>query len=68
LAVTAEVRRGDPAATIVETARQSGADLIVLGTHGTTGMDAFWEGSVTARVAARSRVPLLLVPVREARD
>jgi nucleotide-binding universal stress UspA family protein len=64
LTVTTEVRRGDPAATIVETAKEGNADLIVLGTHGTTGMDAFWAGSVTARVAGRSRVKLLLVPVR----
>jgi nucleotide-binding universal stress UspA family protein len=65
LSVTAEVRRGDPAKIIVRTARRTQADLIVLGTHGKSGMDAFWSGSVAAQVSSRSHLPLLLVPVRE---
>jgi nucleotide-binding universal stress UspA family protein len=36
-----------------------------MGTHGKSGMDAFWSGSVAAQVSSRSRVPLLLVPVCE---
>jgi nucleotide-binding universal stress UspA family protein len=63
LAVTAEIRRGDPITVIVDTARQAGADLIVLGTHGKAGMDAFWSGSTAPKVSSRSRLPLLLVPV-----
>jgi len=65
LSVTAEVRRGDPAKTIVRTARRTQADLIVLGTHGKSGMDGFWSGSVAPQVSGRSHLPLLLVPVRE---
>lgn len=64
LAVTAEVQRGDPAGLIVTVARRVDADMIVMGTHGKSQMDAFWSGSVTPRVASRSTVPLLLVPVR----
>lgn len=64
LAVTAEVQRGDPAGIIVTAARRVAADMIVMGTHGKSQMDAFWSGSVTPRVASRSTVPLLLVPVR----
>ena len=60
---TAEVARGEALTVIVDTARRIKADLIVLGTHGKTGMDAFWSGSVTPRLAGRSEVPLLLVPV-----
>ena len=60
---TADVRRGDPAKIIVDTAQQIKADLIVLATHGKTGMDAFWSGSATPNVASRSIIPLLLVPV-----
>ncbi len=63
LAVTAEVARGEPALTIVEVSRKVGADLIVLGTHGKTGVDAFWAGSVTPRISTQSSVPLMLVPV-----
>ncbi len=61
---TAEVRRGDPPTVIVDIAERTRADLIVLGTHGKTGMDAFWSGSATPDVAKRSAVSLLLVPVR----
>jgi nucleotide-binding universal stress UspA family protein len=61
---TAEVRRGDPVAVILDASKRTKADLIVLATHGKTGMDAFWSGSATPSVASRSFVPLLLVPVR----
>ncbi len=61
---TADVRRGDPVAAIVGIAEQTGADLIVLATHGRSGLDAFWSGSATPNVASRSAIPLMLVPVR----
>ena len=60
---TAEVARGDPAATIVEVAHRVDADLIVLGTHGKTGTEAFWSGSVAPKISSRYHVPLLLVPL-----
>jgi nucleotide-binding universal stress UspA family protein len=66
LTVSAEVARGDPTAAIVATADRISADLIVLGTHGKAGWDAFWAGSVTPRIADRTRRHLLLVPVRSA--
>ncbi|MGA2377688.1 MAG: universal stress protein [Spirochaetia bacterium] len=59
-----EAARGDPARAIVRTARKLAADLVVMSMHGRAGTEAFWEGSVAARVIARSRVPLLLVPLR----
>lgn len=61
------VRRGDPVSVIVDALEQTGADLIVLGTHGKTGMDAFWSGSATPNLTTRAAVPLLLVPVRDRR-
>lgn len=61
----ATVRRGDPAQVIVRYARQAQADLIVLGTHGKSHLDAFWSGSTTPKVSARTKVPLLLVPVHD---
>ena len=66
VAATVEVGRGDPAKVIVTISRRIAADLVVLGTHGKRGLDAFWAGSVAARVIGRSKVPLLLVPVVEA--
>jgi nucleotide-binding universal stress UspA family protein len=64
LAVSASVLRGDPASVIVETAARVDADIIVLGTHGKAGTEAFWAHSVTAGVLGKTTRPLLLVPVR----
>jgi nucleotide-binding universal stress UspA family protein len=63
--VTGEVQRGDPARQIVRAAKEFQADMIVLGTHSKTAMDAFWSGSVTPKIATQTHLPLLLVPVHE---
>ena len=63
--VTGEVTRGDPAKQIVRAAKEFQADMIVLGTHSKTAMDAFWSGSVTPKIATQTHLPLLLVPVHE---
>ncbi len=62
---SAHVLRGDPATVIIHSAQQSQTDLIVLATHGRTGMEAFWKGSVTHKICSRSRIPLLLIPVEK---
>lgn len=64
---SSKVFRGDPAPAILEAADRLSADLIVLGTHGTTGMEAFMEGTLIPRLSARGGIPLLLVPVRPTR-
>jgi nucleotide-binding universal stress UspA family protein len=64
LTVSAEVARGDVVDAIVAAAKRIQADLIVMGTHGKTAMDAFWSGSLTPVLTDRSPVPLLLVPIR----
>ena len=64
LNVSWEVRRGDPVANIIDSAEQSSIDLIVLATHGKSGMGAFWAGSVAPKVVTQTNIPLLLVPVR----
>jgi len=63
LAVSGHVLRGDPAGMITDAANTSSIDLTVLATHGKTGMQAFWEGSVAHRICSFSRVPLLLIPL-----
>jgi nucleotide-binding universal stress UspA family protein len=60
---TAEIARGDPAQVIARTAETIGADLILFGTHGHAGLDAFWNRSVAAGVARRTQIPLLLIPL-----
>ncbi|MGB7292864.1 MAG: universal stress protein [Thermodesulfobacteriota bacterium] len=61
--VSGEVARGEPSDIIAKTALEIRADLIVMGTHGKAGADAFWSGSVTPRVFNRTNIPLLLVPI-----
>jgi nucleotide-binding universal stress UspA family protein len=63
--VTGEVQRGDPAKQVIRAARKFQADMIVLGTHSKTAMDAFWSGSVTPKIATKTHLPLLLVPVHD---
>ncbi len=46
---------------IVKAARSKRADLIVIGTHGTTGMVKFLLGSVASRVVATAAYPVLTV-------
>lgn len=62
LEVSTDVLRGHPARVIVEAAAKLGSDLVILGTHGRSGMEAFWEGSVAHAVYSRSLLPLLLIP------
>ncbi len=61
--VEAIVVRGDPAEMIGQTAKKLETDMIIMGTHGTAGMNAFWEGSVTPQICKKCDIPLLLVPV-----
>jgi nucleotide-binding universal stress UspA family protein len=65
LQVKAEIRRGDPVHQILAAATAEKADLIVLGTHGKTGIGAFWAGSVAPKVVSSAHAPLLLVPAKK---
>jgi Universal stress protein UspA and related nucleotide-binding proteins len=64
IAVSAEVERGDPARGVVQSAEAYHAQLIVLGTHGKSGLNAFWTGSVAPKIVEQTQTPILLVPVR----
>lgn len=61
---TAEIVRGDPASEIVSAAERLNADLMVLATHRKAGMDAFWAGSVAPEIARKTKLPLLLIPLK----
>jgi nucleotide-binding universal stress UspA family protein len=58
--VTGQVERGEPARQILQAAADIKADLIVLGTHGKTAMEAFWSGSLTPKITTQTNIPLLL--------
>ncbi len=63
---TALHRPGAPWSTIVETAREIGADLVVLSTHGRHGIPRALLGSVAEKVVRMSPVPVLTVHRGEA--
>ena len=61
LGVPASPLGGTPADTILEVARRSSCDLIVMGTHGRRGLSHVLAGSVTESVLRRGTVPVLAV-------
>ena len=57
--ITTEVRTGPAATQILEAARERGIDLIVMGTHGRTGLAHVVMGSVAERVVRLAPCPVL---------
>ncbi len=53
--------KGIPYRAIARAARAQAADLVVLGTHGRTGMARLFLGSVAARVISTAPCPVLTV-------
>lgn len=56
-----EVSVGSPHAQITDYAETTDVDLIVMGTHGRTGLDRVLLGSVTERVVRAASCPVLTV-------
>jgi len=54
-------REGDPPAEVLAAAEGTGADLIVMGTHGRRGLSRLLMGSVTSHVIVQSSVDVLVV-------
>ena len=52
---------GVPHERIVQAARSQKADLVVMGTHGRTGLQRFFLGSVAERVVASAGCPVMTV-------
>jgi nucleotide-binding universal stress UspA family protein len=64
--VERRLRRGRPHEAILDAASDYGADLIVMGTHGRTGVGRFLAaGSVAERVVRHSEVPVLTARLTE---
>lgn len=55
------VEKGDPVQEILKTLRFHQADLVVMTTHGRSGLSRLVTGSVTEQVLRRATVPLLVV-------
>jgi nucleotide-binding universal stress UspA family protein len=61
-----EVRRGRPAEEILAAARERGADLIAMATHGRTGLGRLLFGSVAEAVLRHASVPVFMIRQPEA--
>ncbi|MFB6368144.1 MAG: universal stress protein [Gemmatimonadota bacterium] len=61
VSASVHVVEGRPAPGIAEFAEENGADLVVVGTHGLTGIKRALLGSVAEGVVRRSRPPVLTV-------
>ncbi|MFP8879025.1 MAG: universal stress protein [Myxococcota bacterium] len=61
LQVESVVREGYAATAIVEEAAEIGADLIVIGTHGLSGLKHMLLGSIAERVVQKAPCPVLTV-------
>ncbi len=59
--VTSEVRHGTPADSIRQAAIDYGADLVIMSTHGRTGLSHLLMGSVAEQVIRTARCPVLVV-------
>ncbi|EMA01785.1 Nucleotide-binding universal stress protein, UspA family [Haloarcula vallismortis] len=53
------VERGPPHSAILDYANENDIDLIVMGTHGRTGIERYLLGSVAEKVVRTSNVPVL---------
>ena len=61
------VREGDPRSAIVDEAEEWGADLIVIGSHGRTGLKRWLLGSVAQAVVGHAPCSVEVVRRRESR-
>lgn len=64
LKVEIMVSRGRPARVIVDVAAEEKADLIIMNTHGTRGLEHAILGSVTDKVLRMAPCPVLVIPLR----
>lgn len=57
------VERGEPVRVLLDSVAKRTIDLIVMATHGRSGVGAVWAGSVASRVLSHSTRPILLVRI-----
>ena len=60
------VERGEPVRTLLDVTAAGDIDLIIMATHGRSGVGAVWAGSVAQRLIAQSTKPVLLVRIHSA--
>ena len=57
---TIEVENGQPHQAIIAAAADKGCDLVVMSSHGRSGLSALLIGSVTTKVLAHAKTPVLV--------
>ena len=63
--VEADVEIGTPSEVIIEKARERDVSLIILGSHGKTGLSRLLMGSVAESVVRKATCPVLIVKAEE---
>jgi nucleotide-binding universal stress UspA family protein len=61
--VETTIREGSPSTEIVEYAAEQSCDVVVMGTHGRSGVNRLLLGSVAERVVRTSQTPVLTIRV-----
>lgn len=59
---TIQVESGQPHQAIIAAAADKGCDLIVMSSHGRSGVAALLVGSVTSKVLTHAKIPVLVCP------
>ena len=57
---TVQIEEDHPYEAIIETAKQRACDLIVMGSHGRSGIAAIVLGGVTTKVLTHTKIPVLV--------
>ncbi len=61
LRIEHRLERGDPAERILRVAHETGCDLIVMGTHGRSGLGRMLMGSIAEEVLRKATCPVLTI-------
>jgi nucleotide-binding universal stress UspA family protein len=61
VAMDTQVLEGYPSSALLNVAKDTTADLIVMGSHGRTGLKRLWLGSVAESVVREATIPVLIV-------
>jgi nucleotide-binding universal stress UspA family protein len=61
VAIETKVLEGYPSSALLDVSKNAGADLIVMGSHGRTGLKRLWLGSVAESVVQEATIPILIV-------
>jgi nucleotide-binding universal stress UspA family protein len=59
--VTTHAREGDPAEVIIDVAQEQGADLIIVGARGLSGLQRFLLGSVSSKLSHHAPTSVMVV-------